>query len=409
MTYRYVTACGLIAAVVGLVLSAGLAAEEAKTSTDWAHWRGPDYNGISKEAQFNISWGEGGPKVLWKKSLGIGFSSFAISAGRAYTMGNADGKDTVYCFDAATGKKIWKYPYPQPLDAKSYEGGTHSTPTVDGKMVYTFSKRGDLFCLDAAKGDVIWKKSVSKEFGAKRPTWGFAGSPLIAGKLVIVNAGSNGMAFDKKSGDLVWKSGTGRSGYSTPVPFKAGETKAVAIFGEKKLFALNPADGKELWSFPWETRYDVNAADPIVSGDRMFISSGYNKGCALLKIAADKAVQVWRNRKMRNHFNSTVLYKGNLYGFDEKQLRCLDLATSDEKWTQRGLGKGSLMIAGDKLIILSEDGRLVIAEASPAGYKQLAAAQILTGKCWTVPVLSGGKIYARNAAGDAVCVDVSKK
>jgi len=189
-----------------------------------------------------------------------------------------------------------------------------------------------------------------------------------------------------------------------------GSEKCVVIVGSTEIFGLVAATGKVLWKFPWKTDYDINAADPIISGDTVFVSSGYNHGCALLKIEGGNVTDVWRNKNMRNHFNSCVLWDGYLYGFDESTLRCLDFKTGEVKWSQEGLGKGSLMIADGKLIILSERGKLVIAPASPEGFKELASVQILMGKCWTVPVLANGKIYARNNPdGQLVCVDVSGK
>jgi outer membrane protein assembly factor BamB len=179
------------------------------------------------------------------------------------------------------------------------------------------------------------------------------------------------------------------------------------VFNSSGLVILDPKDGRELMLHPWRTDWNVNAAIPIVSGDKVFISSGYNVGCALLQVSGDKPVVIWQNKNMRNHFNSCVLWKGYLYGVDESQLRCLDWETGDVKWTQRGLGKGSLMLADGKLIIMSDKGKLVIAEASPDEFKELASVKVLSGLCWTVPVLSNGKIYCANHEGDLICLDVS--
>jgi len=181
----------------------------------------------------------------------------------------------------------------------------------------------------------------------------------------------------------------------------------VAIFAAKEIVGVVAATGKIVWQFPWKTSYDANIGDPIISGNTVFVCTGYNRGCALLKIEGSNVTEVWQNKNMRNHFNCSVLWQGYVYGFDEKkELRCLDFKTGQMKWSKGGLGKGSLMIADGKLIILSERGKLVIAEASPEGFRELASVQILTGKCWTVPVLANGRIYARNANGQLVCIDV---
>jgi outer membrane protein assembly factor BamB len=379
-------------------------------AADWPNFRGPNHNGISSETGWSATWPKEGPKVLWKATLGTGFCSIAVSGGRAYTMGNINNKDILYCFDANTGKEIWKQSYPCPLFNKDHEGGPSATPTVDGDFIYTFSKNGDALCFKADSGKIVWQKNLPKELGIKFPTWYFASSAFVADNLIILNAGTAGLALNKADGSVVWKSGDGPPGYATAVPFTMGSEKCVAFAGCNEVIAVVAATGKLLWKFPWKTSYDINAADPIISGNTVFISSGYNHGCALSRIEGDKVTDVWSNKNMRNHFNSCVLWEEYIYGFDESVLRCLDFKTGGVKWAQDGLGKGSLMIADGKLIILSERGKLVIAPASPDGFKELASAQILTGKCWTVPVLANGKIYARNNPdGQLVCVDVGSK
>jgi len=377
------------------------------SALDWYRWRGPDANGISKETGWSAAWPSDGPKQLWKANVGTGFSSVSVSNGRVYTVGNKDKQDTVYCFDADSGAVLWKHPYAAPLDSKYYEGGPSATPTVDGDRVYTLSKRGQVFCFDAATGKAAWSKDLVKELGARIPTWGFAGSPLVEGNLVIVNLGSAGTALDKATGKVVWTSGKEEAGYSTPVPFSSGGERCVALFLAESVAAVRIKDGKEVWRHTWKTSHAVNAADPIIDGNNVFISSGYNRGAALLKINAERPTVAWENKNMRNHFNSCVLISGHLYGFDEDDLKCIELPTGRVRWTERSLGKGSLMAADGKLIVLGEKGQLAVAEATPASFKPLSRAQVLGGLCWSTPVLSRGRIYCRNARGDLVCVDVS--
>ena len=376
---------------------------------DWPNWRGPDHNGISKETGWSAKWPADGPKQVWKANVGIGFASFAVSHGRVYTVGNAKDTDTIFSFDANTGQEQWKHSYAAKLDPKYYEGGPSATPTVEGDRVYTFSKRGMVHCLDAAKGTVIWSKDLAEELKAKMPTWGFAGSVLIAGDLALLNVGSSGAALDKKSGKVIWSSGTDDAGYSTPVPLTVAGKPAATFAIKQHVIAVNVADGKELWRFPWKTEYDVNPTDPILSGSKVFISSGYNHGGGVFDVSSQPPKAVWQNKNMRNHMNSCVLWEGHLYGMDENQLRCLVFDTGEVKWTHKPTGKGALMLADGKLIVLGEKGELMVAEASPAGFNVVARAQVLGGKSWTTPVLANGKIYCRNAAGNVVCVDVSGK
>ncbi len=379
-------------------------------AADWPNYRGPNYDGISSETGWRSTWTET-PKVAWKASLGPGFASMAVCGGRVYAMGNVSDNDVVYCFDAATGDEIWKQSYPSSLNARNHEGGPCGTPTVEGNAVYVFGKNGDALRLDAATGQVVWHENPAKALGLKQPTWFFSSSPVIVDDLVILNAGAAGVALDKTDGSVAWKSGTSAPGYASPVPFTLDGRKCIALAGCSDLFCIEAATGKVLWKYPWKTNYDINAADPIVAGDMLFISSGYNKGCALLQIGLDGAREVYSNRNMRNQCNCSVLWDGYVYGFDGQvggsgKLTCVDFKTGQIKWAQAGLGTGSLMLADGKLVVLGEAGKLAIVEASPDGYKELASAEILKGKCWTVPVLAGGRVYARNAAGDLVCVDV---
>ena len=376
---------------------------------DWYRWRGPDLNGISKETGWNAQWPAEGPKQLWKASVGTGFSSFSVSDGRVYTMGNANSTDSAFCLDAHTGKVLWQHSYPCPLDPKNFEGGPCATPTVADGRVYIFSRKGDLFCLDAAKGSVLWSKNLNRELGLEIPTWGCASSVLVEGNLVVVNMGSAGASLDPASGKVVWASDKSPGAYATPVPLTIGGDRCLAILSRQSLVAVKAAGGQAVWSYPWKTEYDVNSADPVVGGDQVFISGGYNHGGAVLKLSGQAPEKVWENKNMRNHFNTCVLWQGYLYGPDDSGLRCLAFDTGDLKWTYGQFGKGSLMIADGKLVALSEKGELIIAEPAPAEFKPISRAKILTGKCWTTPVLSNGQIYCRNAVGDVVCVDVSGK
>jgi len=400
----------LFRVLVCVTLMMVLSGSSLVRGADWPNYRGADYDGISDETGWQSTW-QGAPTIAWKASLGWGFASMAVSDGCVYATGNVNDNDVVYCFDAASGKELWKQSYPCPRYKKNHEGGPSATPTVEGGAVYVFSKNGDVLRLDAKTGAVAWHKNPAKELGLKQLTWYYSSSPVIVDNLVILNAGSAGVALDKADGHVVWHNGEGAGGYASAVPFTWDGKKCVALFGSQNLFALEAATGKILWQFEWKTSYDINSADPIVAGDKIFISSGYNKGCALLKIGDGKATEVYNNKNMRNQCNCSVLWKGYIYGFDGQvggrgKLTCIDLETGQVKWAQSGLGTGSLMLAGDKLVVLGEKGKLAIVEASPEGYKELASAEVLTGKCWTVPVLAGGRIYARNAAGDLVCVDV---
>ena len=391
-----------------VTLTAGEAAH------DWPRWRGPTADGISRETNWRDNWNDQPPKVLWEAELGKGYSSFAVSDGRVYTMGHRDGRETVWCFDAATGKVLWSHSYPGQLNDNLHTGGPAATPTVDGERVYTLGKEGKLHCLDRRDVKVLWQHDLTELLGVDVPEWGFACSPLVVGEKLVIDAGRI-VAFNKDNGQIIWQTERHRAGYGSAVALAHAGTPLVAVFNNDALLVLRLADGSQVARQNWTTDFVTTAATPIVDGDRIFISSGYRTGCAMYQLADGKLRQLYRNRDMCNHMNNCVLWQGHLYGFDGNshnarnvRLVCLDAATGKEKWAHRGLGCGSLMLADSKLLILSDDGNLVLAAASPDGYQELARAKVLDATCWTVPVLAQGRIYCRNDQGQMVCIDVSK-
>ena len=376
-------------------------------AADWPCYRGSQYDGVSQEAISDDPLPGGEAKVLWRKELGIGFSAFVVANGKAYCAGNNDDKDTIFCFDAVTGKELWKYSYPCKIMAKYYEGGTHGTPTVVGGKLLFLSKQGLLVCVDAARGRLIWKRQLDGPW----PIWGFSSSVLVVGKVAYVSVGKYGTAVALATGKVVWGNPSTISNYATPVPYKHGKITRLAIFAQKSICGVDPKTGAVLWEYPWETKYNVNASDPIIVGDKMFISSGYDHGGALIDLKeGGMPEEVYRTRHMRTKMNGAVYYKGFLYGFDKKELKCLDFKTGDVKWSKKGYGAGTVSVAGGKLVILSEAGLLAIAEATDAGFKLIADAPILVNangkksRCWTTATYANGKIYARTAKGQAVCV-----
>ncbi|HAB19730.1 MAG TPA: alcohol dehydrogenase [Verrucomicrobiales bacterium] len=378
---------------------------------DWPQWRGPDRNGVSKETGWLTQWPSEGPKVAWKAKVGLGMSSFVVAGRSAVTMGHADERDTVFCFDADTGQEIWKHSYPAELGDNFFEGGTTGTPTIADDRVYSLSRWGDVFCFDAATGKVVWSKNVKTDSGARVPDWGFTGAPLVHGDRLILNVGEAGLALDRQTGAIVWKSGAKNAGYSTPLPLKHGaETVALLSSGQSYL-AVNLRDGQPIWNVKWMTQYGVNAADPIIDGDRMFLSTGYGKGAALFRLGSGEPEQLWKGKTLRTQMNAAVFYKGYLYGVDgdtteKASLKCIEFATGAEKWSQPGFGSGGLIVADGKLIALNGTGELLVAPATPEKFESIARAQVLGGKTWTAPVLANGRIYCRNTMGFVVCLDV---
>jgi outer membrane protein assembly factor BamB len=382
---------------------------------DWPTFRGPARDGVSAEKSWKAEWSADGPPVAWKAEVGLGYSNVVVARGRAATAGHTGGQDTVFCFDAASGKSLWKHSYAAELGDKFFEGGTLGTPTFEGDRLYWLSRWGDLLCLEAKDGKVVWQTNIQKETGAPGPTWGFVGAPLVQENLLVLNVGEAGAAVDKATGKLVWKSAPKDAGYSTPLPVTRDGQKLVVLANAENYVAIEPKSGKEAWRFRWLTQYGVNAADPVLGADgTMFISTGYGKGGALLKLGATAPEQVYKTKVLRTQLNAAVLHDGFLYGADgdtteKASLKCVELATGKERWAEPNFGNGGLVIADGKLIALSAMGELMIAPASPEGFKPTTRAQVLGPKCWTAPVLANGLVYCRNNKGQVAVLDVRGK
>jgi len=383
----------------------------AAPGADWPHYRGPAHNGVTSEKLPASIPAE--PRQLWKRAVGIGVSAVTVVGGRLFTMGNERDQDVVFCLNAATGKEVWRHKFALPVDAKNFEGGPRSTPTWDGGRIYTLSHAGDLWCLDAGSGRPVWNKHLMQDFKGRRPSWGYAGSPTIDSGLVLLDAGGAGastVALDPGSGALVWKSGEAEGGYGSVVVGALGGRRTAVVFKAASVVGLEVKSGRELWSSPWKTSYDVNAVTPVLSGDRVLISSGYGTGATVLEIAGGSARTVWRNKDLRAQFNSPVIWQGHIYGIDGNdgprgQLVCLDLATGQLRWKQP-IGGGALICAAGRLIVLNEKGEVIVAEASPSGFQQVARWQALGGHCWVQPTLAEGRLYVRNNAGDLACYEL---
>ena len=267
---------------------------------------------------------------------------------------------------------------------------------------------GDLFCLDAATGRLIWEQQLNRELNFMLPTWHFAGSPLIEADRLILNIGSAGAALDKHTGKLLWDNGKDVCGYATPVPAKIDGENCVVLCGADSVLGVRTNDGAVLWRYPFFNKHKATTANPVVHADEVFVSCAYGRGCVKIRIADSRATPVFDNTVMRNFQSCSVLWKGYLYGFDENWLKCIDFRDSREQWRESGMGKGSLAMCADgRMIVMSDRGEMVIARGNPRSFDVIARAQILPrSTCRTVAVIAQGRIYARNAKGDLVCLDV---
>ena len=401
--------------MIARILALSLAASSTLVATDWPQRRGPSHNGISTETAWKAAFGADGPKQLWKASVGTGFSGVVIADGRAFTMGSGAGeKDFVVALDAGTGKELWRFTYAEPLNPKMYEGGPNSTPTVDGGSVYTASRSGKVHCLDAATGGIKWTVDLQQTAGNTKSDWGVSGAPLIVGEKLILNFGNGPTVLAKDSGKKIWSAGGGENNsFNTPVVTKVRGEAVVLAHQKKELIGFRLADGKRLFGHKFGKGYETHCSDPVLTSAGVFISSG-DDGGELLDLSSGQPKQVWKNMNLSTFTCTAVAIGDVLYGHDSagykranQEFRCVDIKTGAIKWSLGGFGQGSVIAAGDRLIVLSDNGELAILKATPDKAEILARTQALGGKTWTQPALADGKLYLRNAKGDVVCLDLN--
>ena len=379
----------------------------------WPCFRGPNHDGVSQEDTWSHQWPESGPTVRWKTNVGTGYSSIVVQDGKLLTIGNEDNVDTVYCLDASTGKEVWSHDYSCPTDPNEFEGGPTSTPTFFGDEAFTLSRMGDLFCFDASDGSVKWSLNVATTANVRVPGWGFSGAPWVTDRLVVVNVGDAGVGIDRKTGEILWASEDKDSGYSSFVPTFVDGSPALVFGSARSYVCIRPDTGEEVWRQRWLTTFGCNAADPIVEGERILLSSGYNRGSALLSVSGESPEVVWKHKDFQNQLQTSVKRGQFVYGANGDvdqgaKLTCMNFDSGEIMWSSP-MRVGGILAAGDRLIVLSDSGLLSVLDASSERPIVLAQHQVLEAQCWTSPVLCDGSLYCRSSDGQLVCLDLRSK
>jgi outer membrane protein assembly factor BamB len=400
---------------------------------NWSQYRGNNGDGVSGERVL-APWPSNGPKRLWSAKTPAGFSSMTVANGKVFTIVSRemDGALAEVCvaLDVETGKEVWA----AATGLAKYEGGgdsgtpvnnggdgPRSTPAVSGDKVYIYSAQMLLSCLDADTGKKVWEKDVQHEFGGKNIGWESAMSPVIDGNLVYVAGGGAGqsmLAFDTRTGGVAWKTGDEQMTHATPIVATIQGVRQVIFLMQSGLVSLDAGSGKPLWRFPFTYR-TATACSPVVGGDIVFCTAGYDVGGTACQITRNgtsfEAKELWRikgNPSVASLWSTPVCKDGYLYGmisykkFGTGPLKCVDIKTGAVKWQQPGFGAGNVVLAGDTLVALSDDGQVVLVEATPVAYKEVARTKAVAGKCWSTPALSNGRLYVRSTK-ESACLDVA--
>jgi outer membrane protein assembly factor BamB len=387
--------------------------------SSWPEYRGSQRDGYSKETNLLDKWPDDGPPELYRQPVGLGFAGFVIQDGRAYTIEQRREHEAVTCYEFRTGHELWAHEYKAYFKEQLGGDGPRATPTLSGEFLYSLGAEGHLVCLSADTGEHVWTVNILSDLNEKNLEWAMAGSPLVVEDIVYVtNSGVSGasfLGFDKLTGELKFKTLVGQQAYVSLMDVELLGKRQILNISAFHLNSFEPGTGKVLWSFPWAPEYHNNCSQPlIINNGKIFISSGYGKGCALVQVTKHDsdsqnvvfgATEIWSNINMKNKFNSSILHEDHVYGLDDGILVCLDIETGKRKWKKGRYGYGQLIYADGNLIVLGERGQLALVEASPDGWNEFSKFQALNAKTWNVPALAGGLLLIRNS-DEMVCYDL---
>ncbi len=400
---------------VAILVSAAVAGE-------WPQILGPHRNGIADGEQISADWGDQGPKLLWQLPLGSGLAGAAVADGKAIVFHRQQREEIATALDATTGKPLWKASFPtRYVSTISPDDGPRCVPTIHQGLVYLFGAGGQLHCVTLTEGKTVWSRNCAQDYSAPEGYFGAGSSPIVIADRLLVNVGGADaeagiVAFDLKTGKTLWKATTEMASYSSPIAARIGQQLQAIFVTRYNALGLDPATGAVLWKFPFGKRGPtVNAANPLVLGDQLFVTASYGIGAVYAQLGGKEPRAIWASDDVLSSQYTTPIFKdGYLYGIDGREdigvasLRCINPKTGKIAWTKEGIGKASLILAGDKLLVQTTAGQLLVVSASPRGFEQLAAAKVCGERAYALPAISGGLYYVRDA--DALrCYDLRVK
>jgi outer membrane protein assembly factor BamB len=393
---------------------------------EWSHIMGPQGDRKTAEA---AKWTKGKPRQLWEISAEGGFSSFVTGDGRAYTVVLSDvggrPRETALAVDRKTGKTLWRVPLGEAVYRNGGEragggDGPRTTPVFADGRVFVFGGKFDLHALDASTGAVLWKRDLIREHGGSEITWSNAAAPLVLDDRVLVAGGGRGQSFlalRADNGEVVWKTGNDRATHSTPVLATIHGKQQALFVAVRGLVSLDPANGRELWHYPFP-HSTATAASPVVWNDIVNVTAGYGVGggaCQVTRKGEQWSVEeLWRspgNRDTAAHWSTAVVHNGYLYGcyghgsYGSGPFKCIDIRTGKVLWQQSGFGHGQVIMVGNRLLATSDAGELTLIEPNPAGYREVARADVIDGKVWASLAFSDGQLFMRSTT-QGVCLEL---
>jgi len=381
---------------------------------DYPQFLGPDRDAKVHGLKLSRDWSKHPPKLLWRQSIGAGWSAFAVAGNLAITQEQRGPQEMVVAYDLKTGQVKWSHGDSVKYESPIAGDGPRATPTIVKNRVYTLGATGMLNGLDLKTGKRMWSKNIIEDNEGRINEWGNSGSPLLLDSLVIVNAGGqNGkslVAYHKDTGARIWSGGNNRAAYSSPFVAALAGVPQILIFNQNNVVSHDPASGKIFWEQAWPGGSECVAQPVPLPHDRVFVSSGYGIGCKLFQIqrgdsAGWQVALIWETNRLKAKFTNVIHRDGYIYGLDDGILVCLDLANGERKWKAGRYGHGQMISIDDLLLIQAESGDVVLVEANPESYKELSRFAALSGKTWNNPALAGNYLLVRNDR-EAACYEL---
>ncbi len=344
------------------------------------------------------------PQLIWRRPVGTAWSGFAVVGNFAVTQEQHGEDELVVGYDLSSGKLLWSHAGNAHYNTTIAGEGPRATPTIVSNRVYALGATGILNCLDLVTGKLIWAKDIIKDNHSRVNGWGMSGSPLIFDKLVVVSAGGPNdrslVAYEAATGDLIWGGGSDGAGYSSPLPAILAGVAQIVIFNSSGIAAHETSGGKILWEYPWSKENPHVAVPVILPGDRVLVSSGYGIGSELLQVKKEEgkwsATKLWKSIRLKAKFTNVVYHSGFIYGLDDGILACLDATTGNQKWKDGRYGHGQVILTRDVLLVMAENGDVVLVDPIPEEHRELARFSALNGKTWNPPALAGELLLVRN-------------
>ena len=392
----------------------------APPGVPWTQWGGPHRNFTTEAAGLKDVWPASGPRVVWKRALGEGYSSPAVENGVLYTMYGKPKQEVVLAADAETGKTLWEQTNPMTFqsDAPEMGNGPYSTPLIVGDRLFTTGVAGRLQCLDKKTGKPIWTQELWSGHGGSRMMYGYASSPIAFRDTIVVPVGGRGksvMAFQQADGKVAWSKNDFGNVYSSPLLINVGGLEQMVLVMDGAVIGVNPHNGDLQWQVPFKADYSIAIATPVWGPDNLlFISSEYNAGSKVIELQRNgqqtAAKELWSSNRLRLHHSNAMRIGDTIYfssGGKGSQaiLSAVDARTGTIHWQERSIQKASFVWADQKLITVAQDGSLMIAYPSTKGFKIAAQNKLLTELAWTPPVLVGTRLYLRDRR-DMMAVDL---